>query len=195
MAAKLTTKQIGSMITLLKTKTLYEAGLEFELDKHYKDSRSVKAGVYQYYRKVRMEPEKYGIPADEMQSIVTRLQSRVLPATVEAKSLREKLDDEANKPFPELVLSGRVKAMKLLHAKLDRIARSKKQIDDVNLSTIATTAGILFDKGQIISGEATENVAVLAKVKDNMTAEEAIDAVMRMREAHQVDKDRSAKKK
>lgn len=195
MAAKLTDKKIGQMVSALETKTLYEAGLDFELDKHYKDSRSVKSKVYQYYLKVRQDPTKFGVDPKTVEAITTRLQSRTLPAVREAKSLREKLDDENNKPFPELVLSGRVKAMKLVHAKLDRIGRSKKQIDETNLGTLIIAAGTLFDKGQIISGEATENVAVLARIKSDMSPEEAIDAVLRMREAHQIDKDRTNKKK
>ena len=59
---------------------------------------------------------------------------------------------------------------------------------------LATTVGILFDKGQIIQGEATENVAVLAKIKSDMSPEEMMDAVLKMREIHQVDKDRTKKK-
>lgn len=192
MAAKLTNKGIGELVLKLEHKNLWDVGLEYELDKIYKNPRSVKGTVYAYFTKARKDPKKYGLDAKQIETVAVSLSSRALSGN---KTLIEQKEADDNRSFPELVLSGRVKAMKLLHAKLDRIARSKKAVDDVNLSTLATTAGILFDKGQIISGEATENVAVLAKIKSDMTPEEAIDAVLRMREANQVDKDRTNKKK
>lgn len=187
-------KDIGKMLNLLDKKTLYEAGMAFELDKHYQNSASVKAAVYGHFQKAKVTPEEYGLTHDRVEILKAIVSNRTLPVAVN-HSLREKTDAEDSKTFPELVLSGRVKAMKLLHAKLDRIARSKKQIDDTNLSTLAQTAGILFDKGQILSGEATENVALLAKVESNMSPEAAIEAVLKMRESFQVDKDRTKKKK
>ena len=184
-----------SIIQALEVKTLYDVGIDFGFDKHYKDARSVKAAVYQVYSHAKADPTKYGLKQELVDAVTAALQKRT-PATItENRTLREKLDDENNKSFSELVLSGRVKAMKLLHTKMDRVARSKKQIDETNLSTLAQTAGILFDKGQIISGEATENVALLAKIKSDMSPAEAIEAVLKMREANQADKDRTNKKK
>lgn len=194
MTARLKDKEIGKMVSLLEKKTLYETGMDFELDKHYASSSSVKAAVYQYFLKVRQDPKRYGLSQEKIDNIVSILTSRAIEPN-RHKKLREKVEEEEGRPFAELVLSGRQKAMKLLHRKLDRISASKKRLDETNLSTLTNAASALFDKGQIISGEATENVAVLAKVKSDMAPEEAIETVLRMREAFQVEKDRTSKKK
>lgn len=200
---KLTEVKQGLLVKMLKEKTIYQAGLEFGLDKHYKDSNAMKSAIYQVYRKAKVNPEKFGLTQETIDEVASAIKNRI-PAgvsnaqdlrTAQDTTLREKLDNENHKDIKDLVLGGRRKALELVFKKMDRIGRSNKGIDDANLSTLAQTFGILFDKAQIIQGEATENVAVLAKIDTNMKPEDALKAVLGMREFNNIEKDRTTKKK
>lgn len=183
---------------MLETKTLYETGIEFGLDKHYKNAQGVNNAVYAIYRKVLVDPQKYAVLPETAEKVKAVMSSRAVSTNKpdgHLTTLREKLDAEANPDFKDLVLSGRKKAFQLLNMKMDRIARSKKGLDEVNITALAQTFGILFDKSQIISGEATENIAVLAKVNKDMSSEEALAAILKMREVNNESKDRALKKK
>jgi len=178
----------------LATKTLYETGIEFGVDKYYKDSRAVNNAVYNIYRKVIANPQKYAVQEDTVELVKSVVAQRAVSHNPQT-TLREKNDELANPDFKDLVLSGRKKAFKLLNMKMDRVMRSNKGIDEVGITALAQTFGILFDKAQIISGEATENVAVLAKIDGNMSSEEALASILKMREINNIDKDRTNKKK
>lgn len=177
----------------LETKTLYETGIEFGFDKIYKDSRAVNNAVYNIYRKVLVDPQKYAVLPETVERVKNVISNRSI--TNKDTTLREKIDAEENKDFKELVLDGRRKAFQLLNKKMDRISSKPKMLDDVNITALAQTFGILFDKSQIISGEATENVAILAKIDKNMSSEDALASILKMRELNQVEKDRTLKKK
>lgn len=178
----------------LSTKTLYETGIAFGLDKHYKDSRAVTNAVYNIYRKVIAHPERYAVQPETVLIVKGVVSERAVSKTT-TSTLREKLDSEENPDFKELVLSGRKKAFKLLNMKMDRVMKSGKAIDEVGITALAQTFGILFDKAQIVSGEATENIAVLAKIDKNMSSEDALAAILKMREVNNVEKDRVNKRK
>ena len=196
MAMKLTDDKKGLIVKMLLEKNIYQTGMEFGFDKHYKDATAVKNAVYRIYQQALANPEKYFITPELVERVTAKMKERTPAAIVEQNTtLRERMDAEANMDLKDLVLSSRNKAFRILNKKLDRVGKNNKTIDEINLSTLATTVGILFDKGQIIQGEATENVAVLAKIKNDMTPEEAMASVLRMREAHQIDKDRTKKKK
>lgn len=189
----LTEIQKGSIAKALIDKTLYEVGLDFGFDKHYKDTKAVKSAVYRVYQQVKVEPERYFLTPEVMDMITDVVSKRVVAP--QQGSLREKNEALDNKDIRELVLTGRDKAMRILNTKMDMISRSKKKLDAVSITALAQTAGILFDKGQIIQGEATENVAVLAKIDKDMKPEDALSMVLKMRELNQVDKDRATKKR
>lgn len=193
---KLTDDKKGLIVKMLLEKNTYQTGLAFGFDKHYKDTEAVRSAVYRVWQAARKNPEKYFLTQETIDKVDAALKSRVPQAVRENQvTLREKMEADNNKDIKELVLSGRNKAFQLLNKKLDRIGKNNKSLDEVNLSTLATTVGILFDKGQIVQGEATENVAVLAKIKNDMTPEEAMASILKMRELHQIEKDRSNTKK
>jgi hypothetical protein len=180
---------------MLETKTLYETGIEFGFDKHYKDSRAVNNAVYKIYQKVLVDPQKYAVLPETVEKVKAVVSSRAIASVRPETTLREKIDLSKNVDFKELVLSGRKKAFELLNMKMDRIATSKKGLDEVSITALAQTFGILFDKSQIISGEATENIAVLAKIDKDMNSQDALAAILKMREVNNVEKDRTNKKK
>lgn len=191
---KLPDSKYSFVFKSLATKTLYETGLEFQLDKHYKDSRAVTNAVYNIYRKVLAQPEKYAVLPETVELVKGVVSQRAVSAPSKTTH-REVLDAESNPDIKELVLSGRKKAFQLLNLKMDRVMKSNKSIDEIGITALAQTFGILFDKAQIIQGEATENIAVLAKIDPNTTSEEALAAILKMREINNVEKDRSTKKK
>lgn len=193
--AAITKDKYSFIFKMLETKTLYETGIEFGFDKHYKNARAVNNAVYNIYKKVLIDPAKYAVQTETVDKVKAIVSSRAISTNRPDTTLAEKLDAEANPDFKELVLSGRKKAFQLLNMKMDRIARSKKGIDEVNITALAQTFGILFDKSQIIQGQATENIAVLAKIDKNMKSEDALSAILRMREDNNIEKDRVTKKK
>ena len=173
----------AAVFKMLAYKPLYETGIEFGLDKHYKDVKGVKNAVYRIYNEVRQNPEVFTIEPQTVELVVTavseRSVSRVQP------SLRETNETINKDDIKSLVVGGRNKALKLVHSKMDRIGKSRKKLDAVSVGELAKVAGILFDKAQIIQGEATEHVAVLAKIDKNLLPEDALSLVLKMRETNQ----------
>lgn len=192
-----TKEKWGFIFKMLETKTMYETGIEFELDKHYKDSRAVNNAVYNIYKKVLVNPQAYAVLPETVEKVKAKVSSRAIVTNrpQSATTLREKIDIEKNPDFKDLVLSGRKKAFEILNMKMDRVAQSRKQLDEVSITALAQTFGILFDKSQIIQGEATENIAVLAKIDKDMSSQDALAAILKMREINNVEKDRINKKK
>jgi hypothetical protein len=188
---KLSDEKKGLLFKMLGIKSLYETGIEFGFDKHYKDVRAVNNAVYKVYQQVRVEPEKFGISQDVVEMIVTNVSNRNLGKREGV--LKEKNEAIEKQDIKELTLSGRKAAMQLLQAKMDRIAKSKKKLDETPITSLAQVFGILFDKSQIIQGQATENVAVLAKIDKNISPEQAIAAVLKMREINNEEKEKAKK--
>mgnify|MGYP006921290687 CR=1 FL=1 len=193
----LTPEKKCDIFRMLGSKSIVETGLEFGFDKHYKDTTAVKNAVYKIYRQISQEPEKYPISPDVVEFVKGIMQTRSVSVRkpTDTPTLAEKNEGLLNQDFKDILVQGRKKAFSLLNSKLDRIGSSKKRLDEVNISSLAQVFGILFDKAQIIQGEATENIAVLAKVDKDMSPEDALQAVLRSREANQLDKDRTNKKK
>lgn len=191
MAISLTNEKKGFIFKMLAHKPFYETGIEFGFDKHYRDANSIKGAMYRIYTQVRAEPSKYGVSQETVDLVVDIVSKRSTANYL--PTLREQNDAKENIDIKELVLSGRQKAMILVHRKLEMIGKSKKKLNETNLGTLATVAAILFDKGQIIKGEATENVAVLGKIDTNMSPDQALDMVLKMRELNQAEKERIKK--
>lgn len=196
----LTDEKKGIMFRMLAEKPLYETGVSFGLDKHYTSVQTVKAKMQRIYQEVKKDPERYFVSqdlCDTVSSIVSNRnpQGKGLNTRGAVPTLREKTEVKAaeENDITGLVLTGRAKAFKLLHAKLDRVGRNKKALDEVQLGTLATVAGILFDKGQIMQGQATENVAVMAKIDNNLSPEDALSLVLKMREVNIIQKDKDKK--
>ncbi len=104
-------------------------------------------------------------------------------------TLREKMEIINPSDIKGLITGARNKASKIMFEKLGRIEKSKKAIDDIGLGELAKVVGILFDKGQIIQGQSTENIAVMSKnIDQNLTPEESLAMVLRMRETTMADK-------
>lgn len=187
--------QLAGMFRLLKDKSYAEVGFEFGLDKQYKHLTSMVGAVRRETSKVRDNPERYGISKETVNDVLLSLEKRKTIGLMNQDpekqdlTLREQKELLDPKDIKGLVISGRNKAAKLLNEKLDRIGKSRKALDDVDISKLATVMAIMVDKAQILQGQATEHIAVLSKnIDSNLTPEEAIDMALRMREKNIAEK-------
>lgn len=189
---EITDEKKGVMFRMLAEKPLYEVGVKFGLDKHYANAASVKNKMYRIYQEVRKDPDKYFVSPDLCATVVTIVSNRgkeIAPNNGSVREQTEQAEADAN-DVSSLVLTGRIKAFKLLHKKLDQAGKSRKGLDSISLAQLATVSAILFDKGQIVQGQATENVAVLAKIDTNMSPEQAMETILKMREINQASKEK-----
>lgn len=177
----------GLVVKMLASKPLYETGVEFGFDKHYSTTIAVKNAVYRIYQQVKKDPEKYLVNPEALEVIAGIVNSRALSKTNKT-TLKEKQEAVEKSDLKTILLDMRRKSLVLLDAKLERIGSSRKRLDEVPITSLAQAAGIIFDKTQIIQGEATENVALLAKIDTKMSPAEAISTLLKMREFNQIEK-------
>jgi hypothetical protein len=78
-------------------------------------------------------------------------------------------------------LRGKRVAWLLLNKKLNLAAKNKKELDKIPAVSLAQIASTVFDKAQIVNGEATENIALRAKIDDNITPEVALEEILKRR--------------
>jgi len=185
---KLSIEQKIGLFRMLASKPLYEVGLEYGFDKHYKDSKAVKGAVYRIYADMKNNPEKYHIEQDMLTLVVDAVSARKVAHRKQDISLKEKTDVPME--IKDVILSNRDKAAALVSKKLDMIGKSRKQLESISLPQLTTAMAILFDKGQLIQGEATEHIAHLAKIDEGMTPQELLDAVVGQREKTIIDKNK-----
>ena len=167
--------------------TLYDVGVEFGLDKHYKTTSGLRNKVYQIYRQVANDPEKYAIHPDTVNLVVDVVSSRKV-ATRPETTIAEKTEKIGETDIKSLTMGGRDSAAKLIRTKLAYLEANPKALNAESLVNLGKIFGILFDKSQIIQGQATEHVALMARVDPNMTPEEALAAIIRTREVIEADK-------
>lgn len=161
----------------LASKSALQVGLDYGFEKVYKDKRAIRNAVTAIYNKVKNNSEEYGLTPDTVSLVETSMANRrVAPTKPEPQG-----DD---KNIKERVVSIRDKTFELIDRKLDRVSASKKKLDAISFKDLGTLAGIAFDKGQILKGEATEHIAVAAKIDKNITAEEAIEMALKSRESN-----------
>lgn len=82
----------------------------------------------------------------------------------------------------EIAKDTRNKAVQLLDKKLNMLNEDDEELKKINMATLATVFGILFDKAQLAAGLATENIAIHAKIDVNMNADAAVAELNKMRE-------------
>ena len=71
----------------------------------------------------------------------------------------------------------------LLNKKLRMLDEDDDALMKMSMKDLATAFGILFDKAQLAQGLSTENIAIHTKIDVNLSSEEALDELTRLREA------------
>ena len=180
--ARLDDLQKRQLFRLLATKSQYQAGVEFELDKYFKTSVGLMNFVNGVYREVKANPVKFGVAEEVVQLVEDGMLARqtAKPGALLIQN-HEKVDEK------ELVVGAKKKAWFLLNKKLDHLISNRKAFKNETILNLAKIAGISFDKSQIVRGEATEHIAMQSKIDPNITAQAAIEQLMRLREAQHRD--------
>lgn len=188
---KLSDVQKRSIFKALANKSQFHVGLEFGLDKHYATNIQVTNAVNKVYRQVKEAPEKYALDAEILEIVEKGMKDRQKMGTLQVSPQEASLAAQAPDKLSEkdLVLGARRKGWVLLHRKLDQLGRNKKALAAESIMNIAKVAGITFDKGQIVTGEATEHVLMKAKIDGNISSEEALAQLARLRERTAADED------
>lgn len=171
----------------LITKNFSEAAAGIGLDKRYTNASSLRAKAYQLYKSI--VPEELGIDKEIVEMVQKSIEARKSAPNrhiTEVGGILDNTDLIDPQDTKQVIVGGRNKAAMLLHKKMDRLSKNKKLLDNVTLTQLATTFGIFFDKAQILQGQATENIQVLAKISDNLSAEESLDMLLKMREKEQL---------
>ncbi len=180
MSIQLTEAKKAALFKKLATNTLTEVGMEMGFDKHYKSMKSMKGAVYRIYNEVRATPSVFGMSNDTVDLVVSNVSKRSVSSR-EPESLREDMELKSS-DIKTMIINGRNAAMNLINRKLDYLQKHPKALKDTSITQLGTLFGIIFDKGQIISGQATEHVAVMSKIDKDMKPDAAISMVLKMRE-------------
>lgn len=177
----------------LEHESALNVGLKFHLDRKYRDKQKIRSSVTYFKNKVKNHPdryEEYGITDELIRRVEKAVEERNVYNKLENRQLRTikkgELVDSAQeeKELKELVGDIRDKAFSAINRKLDNIGTNKKKLEAVAFRDLTQLASMTFDKAQLLSGQATENIAVLAKIDNNMNPEEAMEAVLKMREVN-----------
>lgn len=192
MAFTPTDSEKGRIFKALVTKTYAQVAEEFKLSTYLSSKGSIMGTLSKIVSDVKKDPGTFRVTPEEAKMVIQAIDSRrrtpaARPTEVSTSDLLNPEDTRA------VVIGGRNKAAMLLHNKMDYLAKNKKALQSENLVSLAKVFGIFFDKAQILSGEATENIAILAKVSDDMSAAESLQALLKMREVNQTEAVEKAK--
>jgi hypothetical protein len=175
----LTETQKHSIFKSLATKSKFVVGMEFGFDRYYKTNQGVINAVSKVMNEVKKNPEKFAISSEIMDMVERGIDTR--------RRIKNPSPLVPNDPGQvderDLVLGAKKKAWVLLNKKLDYLSKHNKAFQAESIMSLAKLAGIVFDKAQIVSGEATEHIALRAKVDSNITPGEALTQLLSFREA------------
>lgn len=159
---------------------------KYDLLKRYQDVKCAVGALVQMKRGMVKHPELYDILPEELALVEKSLKARstAQPLSVMAQPTQEvfAIQELEQMEVKDLVQRGTKGGWVLLNKKIDQLLRSKRQIAKTPLNVIAMTAGVLFDKNQISKGEATERIFMTARIGKEMTPEEKMDWLLKLRE-------------
>lgn len=87
----------------------------------------------------------------------------------------------------ELAKETRNTTLQILNKKLMMLNNDPEQLSKINLATLATAFGIMFDKNQLMDGMATQNINIHQKIDITMSSEDAIKELNKYREGYSED--------
>jgi len=174
---KLKDTQKRAIFKSLANKGQFKTGVEFGLDKYYKGNIGVISRVNKIYREVKENPDKFAV-SQELVDVVEKGMSERRSKNHSMTMVKDPGDiDERS-----LVIGVKNKAWMLLDQKLNYLTRNKRAFRNESIQKLAWIAGLTFDKSQIVKGEATEHIALKAKIDSNITSEDATTQLLKFRE-------------
>ena len=161
---------------------------KYDLLKRYQDARSASGALISLKMRIMQNPENWGITKEEadlvQKSVQARRKDRPLgstePSTAEQETVVYKELEQME--VKELVGRGTRQSWILFNRKLDSLLKSKNAIRKTPLNVIAMAAGVVFDKNQISKGEATEHILMKSKISKEMSPEEKMNWLLKLRE-------------
>ncbi len=136
-----------------------------------------KEAVFDVFGQEEIDRQKHN---EKMRRQMMRVRGVEPLVQVPSQELR-KID---SKEMVEMSQDTRNVALQTLNKKLIELYTDEEALSKVNLATLATVFGILFDKTQLMRGLATENIAIQAKIDINMTSDDALKELNKMRESY-----------
>ena len=171
--------QKRAIFKALASKSYYHVGIDFGFDKHYASRPQIIREVRKIYLEVGASPEKFAVSQDALDLVNQSLKTKTSGKPLD----REEMTALADLDHTKLVVGTRNKSWYLLDKKLNHLLKNKKALKEESLKSLGWLSAVLFDKAQISEGKATEHIAVLAKVGDNVTVEEAMVHILKRRES------------
>lgn len=171
--------EAGGIFLAMENAGNIEVAYKFGLDRYFNTEPSMRSAVTRAYNLVLENPLEYEITTEKaayIQGIVTSRQIMRKPETLrEAKEIEE-MD------ISKMVLNTRNMTASLIQRKLEYLDEHPRALQEESLANLVKVFTGLFDKGQIIQGAATEHIAVMSKIDNRLSPEEAMKAIMQMRE-------------
>lgn len=180
----LTETQKHSIFKALANKSQFAVGVDFGFDRYFKTNSGVVNKVGQIYREVLKDPEKFAVSTEIVSMVEQAMEAR---RRTKNPSPTIPISNPGEVDERDLVIGAKKKAWVLLNKKLDYLGKHKKAFEAESIMSLAKLAGIVFDKAQIVSGEATEHIALRAKVDSNLSSSEALVQLLSFREAQSTD--------
>lgn len=161
-----------------------QVALKYGLDRYYKNEDSMISLIARISNEIRENPSKFGISEELVKDIEKAKEERNGVVNRKGGGLQEIPDvvhpDLAN--VKDLAEMNSRKSAILLNRKLDMLLKKKKELKNVSITALAQVYGITFDKRQIAKGEATEHIALRAKVDVNVSTEEKLRILLGFRD-------------
>lgn len=164
----------------------YQVGIEYGFDKVYNSPQAIRNAVTSIKTRVRNNPENYakwGITPEVLTLVKEASTNRTINKGLHDKpSIAEQSIDKND--IKALLTGIRDKVFTLIDRKVDMVGRSRKKLDNTSFKELGIIAGITFDKAQILQGLATENISVMSKIEDNISPEDALNMISKIREVN-----------
>lgn len=168
----------------LANKSQYQVGLDFSLDKYLGPNPiKITNAVNKIANEIRNDPEKYAVSPEVLDLVQRGMENRRAKGRTELMQVEEftKINEK------DLIVGVKNKVWMLLDKKLDYLIKNKQAFKNEKIMTLATFAGIAFDKARIVRGEATEHIALKAKIDKDITPKEAVEQLLKFRETQNKD--------
>lgn len=104
------------------------------------------------------------------------------------KKTNQELRTITTEEMVSLAAETRNVAIQTLFKKLQMLNDNPELLEKVNIASLSTVFGTLVDKSNLLEGKSTQNIAIQAKIDVNMSSDEAIQELNKMREKFQEDK-------
>ncbi len=176
---KLTIEQEAEIFKNLATYSITETAYKFGFDKRYSTINSIRNAVTAIKNKIRANPSAWGIPQSTVDLVDDAMRARRVDKPGKVPLV---VKEQEKRQIGTLIEGVRDGAWELIDKKIKMIGKSRKALRETTLQQLGTIAGIAFDKTQIIKGEATEHIAVRAKIAPNLPPEDLLKLVLAQRQ-------------